>query len=73
MSNELKELAKMSDIEREYYSELPNDAAEKAINDMNNFRHIISSVTESLVPFNLDPHEIRDQVISALLQFYAKN
>lgn len=73
MSNELKELAKMSETEREFYSELPNDAAEKAINDMNNFRHIISSVTESLVPFDLDPPEIRDQVISALLQFYAKN
>ncbi len=70
MSDYLKALANLTDTERNYLIEMPQEAIEGIVDDIPKFRKVIDAQLGAISGFDLD-QEVKDQVVKdAIAQYY---
>ena len=70
MSEDLKKLVELPQHLQEFLSELPNEVADKCLEDTSKYVLVYESVFESLEGLGLDKDEAKPFIVSGLIQYY---
>lgn len=70
MSESLKKLVELPQHLQEFLSELPNEVADKCLEDTSQYILIYESIYESLEGLGLDKAEAKPFIVSGVVQYY---
>lgn len=70
MSEDLKKLVEMPEELREILTKLPDEVANKCLEDTHVFRLQVESLKEMLEGFGFESYELEEQIVSGLVQHY---
>lgn len=70
MSEDLKKLVEMPEHLRDIITKLPDDIANKCLDDTHVFNLQVESLKEMLQGFGFESYELEEQIISGLVQHY---
>lgn len=70
MSEDLKKLVEMPEELREILTKLPDDVANKCLEDTHVFNLQVESLKEMLQGFGFESYELEEQIVSGLVQHY---
>lgn len=70
MSEDLKKLVEMPEELREILTKLPDDVANKCLEDTHVFNLQVESLKEMLEGFGFESYELEEQIVSGLVQHY---
>lgn len=70
MSEDLKKLVEMPEHLRDILTKLPDNIADKCLDDTHVFNLQVESLTEMLQAFGFESYELEEQIISGIVQHY---